>query len=189
MRLQCGNSVTHPVFIFIIFPQLFKINLRILQYLPGNITVRPVHYLQKIFPAPVSGSHLKICQNTPAYPVPEKIRKLFFHSKRNLILHQRIDQSLCLLISPNQDRRIFNLLSTFQSFLQSCHYTHVFFSWILKFFARHRHPLFIGSGQLFLKTSGIAADHFHGCMQDIFTATVINIQKDTLRLRIILCKI
>ena len=189
MRFQCGNPVAHPVFVFIIFPKFIKINLRTVQRFSGNIAIWPVHDLQKILPAPVSCCHFKISQKRPADPVAEKIGKLFFHCKRNLIFHQHIDQTFRFLICTKQDCRIQQILAALHSFFQCCHHAHILFSWIIKFLARHRHPFFIWSIQLLFETSGITSDHFHGCTQDILTAPVIHIQKNYLCLRIILCKI
>ena len=189
MRFQCGQPVTHPVFIFIIFSQFFKIDPLLFQCLSGKIAVRPVHHFQEIFPAPVPCRQFQICHQTSADPVMKQVRQLFLHGKRYLILHQRIDQTFCLLIGTQQDCRILQILPALQPPLQSRYDTHIFLSGILKLFACHRHPFFIRSRQLLLKTSGITSDHFHSRMQNIFTAPVIHIQQNCLRIRIVLCKI
>ena len=49
----------------------------------------------------------------------EKIWKLFFHSKRNLVLHQRADKPFRLLVRPQKKGCIRKILPGFQTFFKS----------------------------------------------------------------------
>ena len=190
MCLHGGESVAHPVLIFIKIPQLLKRNFPAgNNRVPGNISVGPVHDLQKKFPASLSLRETHIGQKVPADPVLKEIRQLFFHGKGNLPLHKRGDQTLCFLIGAEKDGCILQIFSLFQPLSQFRRYTEIFLSGIRILAEPNRLSLLVGRTQFFLESCFISADHFHGGIQDPFAAPVIHIQNHLLCPGIILREI
>ena len=189
MRLQCSESVAHPVLVFVIFPQLIEIYLRLCKSIPGNIPVGSVHDLQECFSASVPFCHGEISPEISADPVSKKIGELFLHGKGNLIFHQSPYKPFCLLIGSEKDCRILQTFSRVQTFFQSLHDFHIFLSGIRKFPHLDRFSVRIRRGQLFGKTLFITVHHLHGSIQYVPAASVVYIQKNRLCFGIIFCKI
>ena len=121
--------------------------------------------------------------------MPEQIGQLFFHGKRNLVLHQGSNKPLCLLIGTKKHCSILQILSCLQPLLQKSGNLHILFSWIVKFHHLHRFSLLIWRRQPLLKADLVAAHHIHGCLKYIFRTAIINVQKNRFCLRIIFGKV